>query len=51
MINTQNEIKYRIAFGMLKKLVLDGLLTREEFDAAHSIIADRFCPEAVCRLS
>lgn len=50
MINTQNEIKYCIAFGILKRLLDDGSLNRQEFDTAHRVIADRFGPEAVRRL-
>ncbi len=49
MINTQNEIRYRIAYGMLKKLWELGLLTAEELDIAHGAIADRYRPIAVRR--
>lgn len=50
MVNIQNEIKYKIALGMLKKLLADGLLNREEFDAAHRVVISRYSPIAVCRL-
>ena len=50
MVNTQNEIKYSVAFGILKHLLDDGLIDRTEFDAAHAFVADRFGPEAVRRL-
>lgn len=51
MVNTQNEIRYRIAWGMLRKLYRDGLLTQAEFDIAHAVVAERYCPLAVCRLA
>ena len=50
MVNVQNEIKYRIAYSMLKKLLDDNLLKDDEFDIAHKVILNRFSPEAVCRL-
>lgn len=50
MVDTQNEIKYSVAFSILKKLLMDGLITRAEFEIAHGVVADRFCPLAVCRL-
>lgn len=48
MVNIQNEIKYRMAMEMLNKLFMDGLLNREEFDTAHSVIISRYSPAAVC---
>lgn len=50
MVNMQNEIRYRIAWGILKKLYRDGRLTQAELYAAHTVVADRYCPLAVCRL-
>lgn len=50
MTNDQNEIKYRIAFGMLKKLFRDGLLNSSEFEVAHGVLIDRFQPITVRRL-
>lgn len=50
MLNIQNEIKYSIAFAMLKNLLNDGHLNMKEFDIAHGVIIDRFGPEAVRRL-
>jgi len=49
MINTQNELRYVIAWSILKKLLLDGLLAQEEYDAAHRIVAEQYCPLAVRR--
>ena len=50
MINIQNEIRCRVALGMLKSLLMDGLLNREEFDVAHGVVISRYCPAAVCEL-
>jgi hypothetical protein len=49
MTNVQNELRYAIAWTILKKLLLDGLITQEEYDAAHRIVAEQYCPLAVCR--
>lgn len=50
MVNAQNEIRYRVAFGILKRLYADGLLNNDEFDVAHGVVIDRYRPIAVCRL-
>ena len=50
MVDMQNEIKYSVAFSILKKLYLDGLIDLSEFEIAHRVVADRFCPMAVRRL-
>lgn len=50
MINIQNEIKYAVAYAMLKKLYMDGMMSAEEFAAAHKTVIYRFGPEAVRRL-
>ena len=50
MIDAQNEIKYSVAFGILHKLLTNGLIDRTEFEIAHRVVADRFCPIAVRRL-
>lgn len=50
MVNTQNEIRYRVAFGILKRLLIDGLLDSSEFEVAHGVVIDRYQPIAVCRL-
>ncbi len=51
MIHVQNEIKYRVAVGMLQKLAEDGLLTEDEFSVAHNVVVNRYCPalSADCR--
>jgi len=43
MIHAQNEIKYRVAVGMLQKLSEDGLLTQDEFNVAHGVVVNRYC--------
>lgn len=47
MIDIQNEIKYRVALGMLRKLFLGGMLTQDEFDVAHRVVITRYCPANV----
>ena len=49
MINTQNEIRYRIAWGMLKEIYKKGHLTIEQYDIAHNVLIDRYGPMTVCR--
>jgi len=44
MVDIQNEIKYRVALNMLRKLYIDGMLTQDEFDIAHSVVVSRYCP-------
>lgn len=50
MVDVQNEIKYSVAFNILKKLYMDGLIDLAEFEITHRVVADRFCPLAVRRL-
>ena len=50
MIDAQNEIKYSVAYGILCKLLADGLIAHAEFEVAHRVVAGRFCPIAVRRL-
>ena len=45
MQNIQNEIKYAIAFSILKMLLEEGHITHNEFEMAHEVIASRFGPE------
>ena len=51
MIHAQNEIKYRVALGMLNTLLTENLLTQEEFAAAHHVVVNRYRPmlSADCR--
>lgn len=49
MINTQNELKYAIAWSVLKELLLDGVLSEAEFNAAHQFVAEQYGPMAVRR--
>ena len=51
MIHAQNEIKYRVAVGMLQKLAQEELLTPEEFSVAHGVVINRYYPalSADCR--
>lgn len=50
MVDIQSEIKYSVAFNILKKLYMDGLIDLTEFEIAHRVVADRFCPLTVRRL-
>jgi len=50
MLNTQNEIKYQIAVGILYKLFAENHIDRDEYDVAHTVIIERFAPCAVRRL-
>lgn len=47
MIDIQNEIKYCAAWQIIRSLLLEGAITREEFDAANKILARKFRPLAV----
>lgn len=49
MINVQNELKYAIAWSILKKLLLDGVLSEAEFDAAHQFVVEQYGPMSVRR--
>ncbi len=47
MTDIQNEIRYCAAWQIIRTLLLDGAISREEFDAANEILAGRFRPLAV----
>jgi BMFP domain-containing protein YqiC len=47
MVDIQNEIKYCAAWQIIRNLLLEGAITREEFDAANEILARKFRPLAV----
>ncbi len=47
MINVQNELRYAIAWSILKKLMQDGVISETEFDAAHRFVAEQYGPMAV----
>ena len=49
MINVQNELRYAIAWSILKKLLMDGVLSQVEFDVAHQFVAEQYGPMAVRR--
>lgn len=49
MINVQNELRYAIAWSILKKLLLDGVINESEYDAAHQFVAKQYSPVAVRR--
>ncbi len=49
MVNVKNEICYVIAWNILNKLRADGVIDEREFDVAHMVVADRFCPLTVRR--
>jgi hypothetical protein len=49
MINVQNELRYAIAWNILKKLLLDGVLSEAEFDVAHQFVVEQYGPMTVRR--
>lgn len=47
MTNPQNELSYHIAWSILRQLLEKGLLTRQEFDAAHKLVVEKYRPLTV----
>lgn len=43
----ENEIQYSIARGILRKLLRQGVITQEEYQTAHDVVAGRFKPLSV----
>ncbi|NLI13802.1 SHOCT domain-containing protein [Pelotomaculum propionicicum] len=39
-----NEVKYRMAYAFLRKLLAQGLITDAEFEVAHRYTAERYKP-------
>lgn len=50
MTSVQNEIHYSIAWDILKKLLLDGVITKDEYNTAHSLVIEKYRPMTVHRL-
>lgn len=48
MASVQNEIKYRIAIGILENLFNKGALIQSEFESAKKHIAMKYQPFSVC---
>lgn len=50
-VDVQSEISYNMAWGMLIAMMRSGRLTKDEFDAIHRKIIQKYRPAAVRRLA
>ena len=51
MTDIQSEISYSMAWGMLTAMMQNGRLAKDEFDAIHRKIIQKYRPAAVRRLA